>query len=138
MRNHLLALLCPLVVAISGCGGGDGPALGTVTGKVTLDGQPVARLVITYIPEGSGGSPSYGVTNAQGEYTMEFTPDKKGAAIGKHQVTVEPGNPMTDENGKPLPDQPVVKVPGKYRRPGELTAEVKSGANTINFELSSK
>ena len=119
-----------------GCGRGDGPALGLVTGKVTIDDAPLAKAVITYIPEQSGGSVSYGVTNAEGMYTMQFTTDKAGAVIGKHQVTIEPGSASFSDDGKPLPGS--VKIPGKYRKPGTLSADVKAGPNVVDFALQSK
>jgi hypothetical protein len=31
-----------------------------------------------------------------------------------------------------------VEIPAKYREPGALTAEVESGSNEINFELTSQ
>lgn len=125
-----------LVVAAAGCSGGDGPTLGAVRGKVTLDGNPVEKAIVTFTPE--SGSPSYGGTNANGEYSMMFTANKDGAAVGKHNVTIEAANPATGDDGKPVPDQKITKVPKKYAKPGTLTADVKAGPNTLDFALESK
>ncbi|OAI53176.1 hypothetical protein AYO47_05385 [Planctomyces sp. SCGC AG-212-M04] len=137
MRFLSLSLLFVLPLSFFGCGGASGPELGTVTGKVMLDGQPVQKATIMFTPE--KGPPSYGGTNAQGEYTLMFTADKNGAVLGKHTVTIESGNPETDDRGKPLPDQKVTKVPRKYTsKAGGLTADVKAGSNTFDFNLESK
>ena len=56
---------------------------------MTLDGQAVSRAVITFTPE--KGPPSYGGSNAEGQYSVLFTADKKGAVIGKHMVTIPLG-----------------------------------------------
>jgi hypothetical protein len=139
MRFRSLSLLfvLPLSLSLVGCGGATGPDLGTVKGKVMLDGQPVQKATVTFTPE--KGPPSYGGTNAQGEYTMMFSAEKNGAVIGKHVVTMETGNPTVDDNGKPLPDQQATKIPKKYTsKAGGLTAEVKAGPNTFDFNLEGK
>ena len=46
--------------SFSGCGGN--PNLFHVSGKVTLDGKPVEKAFVTFIPMG-GGSTSYGKTD---------------------------------------------------------------------------
>ena len=137
-RSLSLVVILALLLSSAGCGGGaGGPALGTVTGKVMLDGQPVQKATIIFTPE--SGPPSYGGTNAQGEYTMMFTADKAGAAVGKHTMTLEAGSQAVDDNGKPLPDQQITKIPKKYTtKAGGLTAEVKAGANTFDFKLEAK
>jgi hypothetical protein len=70
---------------------------------------------------------------------MMFTAEKTGAAVGKHTVTIETGNPAVDDNGKPLPDQQATKIPKKYTtKAGGLTADVKAGQNTFDFNLEGK
>ena len=39
--------------------------------------------------------------------------------------------------GQTVPEQTKLVLPKKYREPGALTAEVKSGRNTIDFPLTS-
>ena len=134
LNSRIAFLLC--LGAISGCGGNDGPSLGLVTGKVTLDGAPAERAIVTFTPE--SGPPSYGGTNAAGEYSMMFTADKNGAVVGKHNVTIESANASTGDDGKAIPDQKITKVPKKYGKAGTLTADVKAGPNTIDFALDSK
>ncbi|MFO0980085.1 MAG: hypothetical protein U0996_27050 [Planctomycetaceae bacterium] len=134
MRRILLMLLCSFVV---GCGGSDGPELADVTGTVTLDGKPLSRASIRFVPEASGGSPSYGATNKDGEYQLLFSADKSGAMIGRHRVEIEMLEPEYDQEGKLVGEKPAV-LPAKYRNGSELSADVKSGSNAIPFQLSSK
>lgn len=131
----LIAIL--LVTATVGCGKQDGPELAAVTGQITLDGEPLTRVNLRFVPEQSGGSPSFGGTNASGQYKLLFNAKRQGAMPGKHLVEIEPASLETDENGNPLPNAKVVTIPKKYTKPGALTAEVKPGRNTVDFALHS-
>jgi len=137
-------LLCPFALAIFlvGCGDG-GPALGTVEGVVTLDGQPVVNAEVTFNPQGlKSGTASYGRTDAAGHYSLMFTRTKAGAMVGQHFVDIltERLSPAQIEErkqaGLATPDKQVV-IPKKYRKPGELKADVQKGSNVINFSLTS-
>jgi hypothetical protein len=133
-------LVAALLLCAGGCGG-DGPGLATVSGTVTLDGQPVPAAVLTFIPQAPDSSPSYGRTDAEGKYSLMFTRSKEGAMLGKHRVEIETQKISADEaadmkaEGREVPAY--VAIPKKYREPGALTAEVKSGGNQIDFTLTS-
>src|SRR5437667_12114172 len=71
-------------VFVSGCG--NSPPLGTVSGRVTLDGQPLAETTVEFQP--ASGSPSYGVTDADGRYTLAWNADQQGALVGRHTVRI--------------------------------------------------
>jgi hypothetical protein len=140
VRSFLV--LCCGIGLFAGCGDG-GPALGKVTGKITLDGKAAPGILVTFVPE-SGGSPSYGVTELDGQYKLMFTDDKDGAIVGKHKVTLEvQKRPSKDEiedfkaQGLNVPEYTPVKLPKKYRSDGALSAEVAKGKNDISFELTS-
>lgn len=79
-----------------GCGGTTGPELAEVYGKVSLDGQPLAKVSLQFIPDGESGSPSYGVTNAEGEYELLFSAERSGAMVGRYQVEIQPIEPEVD------------------------------------------
>jgi hypothetical protein len=117
--------------------------LAEVSGIVTLDGKPVPGATISFFPESEEGSPSYGGTDLNGMYNLMFTMDKNGAMLGKHRVEIETHKISADEaaemraEGQEVPTQHV-SIPKKYREPGALTAEVKPGANTIDFPLTTK
>lgn len=132
-----MLFVAALSALLAGCGP-SGPQLSEVKGKVTVDGKPVPRAEIAFVPEAAGGSPSLGKTDAEGNYRLAFTQDRFGALIGKHKVTITSKkispNEMPD-TGEPI-DTAFVPIPKKYQ--GALTAEVKSSSNVINFELVSK
>ncbi len=121
----LAVALCAVV--ISGCSHGTRPPLGTVHGKVTLDGKPLAGAGVVFQPEGRGRD-STGFTDGDGNYTLNYIRDAQGAAVGWHSVRITAGDPVT---GKPEP------VPARYNVKSELRKEVKAGDNKIDFDLSS-
>jgi hypothetical protein len=132
-------IVSPLLLClVSGCGRGDGPELVRVSGTVTIDGKAAPKLELRFIPEASGGSPSYGVTDANGHYTLMFNADRNGAMIGKHMVEISAIPSELGEDGNPLPNQNVLDVPSRYSEPGTLTAEVKDDNSPIDFHLESK
>jgi hypothetical protein len=111
-----------------------------VSGTIKLDGNPLPGVNVTFIPDTEkGGSTSYGITNDSGVYTLMHAKDRPGAVIGKHRVQIEASIPdIDDSNPTGKAPEPTVKIPPKYRKAGTLTAEVKAGSNTINFDLDSK
>lgn len=141
MRTQLFcALAAGLSGLLVGCGG-SGPELTEVTGKITLDGAPVVACNVTFVPTG-GGSPSYGRTDGKGEYRLMFTRDRYGALPGQHAVRLETQKLSKSEkeelrsSGEDVPEE-FVPIPKKYAEDGALSAQVKSGKNTIDFELTS-
>ena len=113
--------------------GCSGPAnVGTVTGVVTLDGQPLPEASVTFQPQ--HGSPSAGTTDSSGRYELRYTRSMKGAVVGEHAVAIS-----TYKSGAPDADPPIERrpeqVPPKYNRSTELTATVGPRANQIDFSL---
>lgn len=51
-----------MLVASSGCGGGDGLPRQAISGRVTLDDQPLESALITFTPLGAGGDSTSGAT----------------------------------------------------------------------------
>ena len=113
--------------------------MGLVTGKITLDDKPMFGVLVTFVTD--GGSASYGVTDQNGVYNLMFTDTKAGAMLGNNQVTLESPRLSREElaemkaEGQTAPPE-ITPVPAKYKN--SLTAEVKKGKNTIDFELKSK
>lgn len=134
-----ITLLSFSLVLLSGCGGGsDTPPLGTVSGVVTLDEKPLADAEVTFQPE--TGRPSLGKTDSQGNYTLAYTVNDNGALIGPHKVIITTAvEAFSDETGggQDREARPEI-LPPKYNAQTNLTAEVKSGSNTIDFPLKSK
>jgi hypothetical protein len=119
-----------LAAMLSGCSG-SGPEVAPVSGRVTLDGAPLAGARIRFQPEASGGSPSYGSADTDGQYTLGYKRGKAGALIGWHTVSIERGGHDNSENKSKPP-----ALPARYNTASELRQEVKAGEdNVINFDL---
>ncbi|HEY2412949.1 MAG TPA: hypothetical protein VGI40_11935 [Pirellulaceae bacterium] len=123
-----VALLTVIVVAIGGCG----PATGTVSGTVTVDGKPAASGVISFVPAEGAGAPVT-VDIQGGAYTAQAVAGSKRVQISVPVVTGQ----RKEYNG---PDAPLVditeeSVPAKYNSETELTFELKRGANTKDWVL---
>lgn len=117
------------VTGFTGCGGN--PNLFHASGKVTLDGKSVENAFVTFIPMG-GGSTSYGKTDANGYYEMQFTDRLTGAWQGHNRVEIKTGDVAT--GGNPAPRE---RIPSAYNTASTLVAEVKSGNNVFDFDLKS-
>jgi hypothetical protein len=125
---RLAAAVSVVLLSLTGCSRPEFE-LGEVTGVVTYDDQPLARANVVFQPKGGIGTTSVGFTNDKGEYRLTFSRTAKGAIVGGHEVIINVW--PTDENPKPI------KVPARYNTATELSAEVKSGDNTFDFELTS-
>jgi hypothetical protein len=128
VRYLALILLCPLV---AGCGSGDG--LARVKGKVTLDGQPLEGATVKFQPTAEGGSPSSGITDADGRYELMYTFMTWGAMPGEHVVSIRTAGTYFDDQGNEI-ERPE-RVPAKYNDQTELKRTVEPGRNTIDFKL---
>ena len=122
-----------LSIGLAGCGGGsDGPELGRVTGVVTLDGAPLPKATVMFQPQ--NGRPAFGTTDDNGKYELGYTQGNSGTVLGENTVFIRTEIP--GEDGQ----QPLQKelLPAKYHNKTELKANVTAGANTFNFDLTSK
>jgi hypothetical protein len=124
MRN--VALVATLILSMAGCSG-SGVDLGEVRGKVTMDGQPLPDALVRFVPD--KGRSAQGITDANGEYKLDYSNRDAGALVGKSKVLITTGS---------LENPKAEKVPAKYNNETELTGDVTSGSNTINFDLKSQ
>ena len=148
-------LLGLAALGAAGCGAGDLGLNkgGKLTGKVALDGKPLAGGYVIVASE-SGRYSVQGYINAEGVYTVPEPPLGKvtvavqtahlrGAAVPKG----DPGKGKGGEGsrGMVLPDPNEIglgftEIPERYEK-GEtsgLTAEVKPGNQTHNLDLTGK
>jgi hypothetical protein len=145
-RRLAVALSC---VLLAGCGG---PRLGTVSGRVTVGGEPVTSGVVMFQPD--DGPAAVGAIGPDATYTLTTRKPGDGALVGRHRVTIQatkvgPGRLVepksieeeierSRQRGKVLVAGAVTwLVPQKYAQleTSELTATVAAGANTIDFDL---
>ena len=132
-----IALLAFLLA--TGCGDRpDLPPMAKVTGTVTLDGQPLPRGMVQFVPDasqGTEGPPGVGRIDEKGRFTIT-TAGVKGAVVGHHKIRVkseEPFNVKARSMGQTL-------LPTSYNnhKTSGLTAEVKAGEkNQVDLPLSS-
>ncbi|MFN0018367.1 MAG: hypothetical protein ACKVP0_08915 [Pirellulaceae bacterium] len=83
--NWKSVLLLALPLVISGCGSG-GPSLYKAGGTVTFKGQPVSDATVNFLY--ADGSAATGVTDAAGKFSLAYSGNPKGAAVGKCSVSV--------------------------------------------------
>jgi len=136
--GRLAAFVSALVVASTspGCGP-SGPEMARVSGTVTYEGKPVPLGTVSFVAKDANGRNATGAIQSDGSYTLQTEKPGDGAQVGEYAVTISATEaPLLDY----IPPKPVpVKrhVPEKYEKPDTsgLTATVKSGSNTIPFDL---
>lgn len=124
LRNVLmLGALCAL-----GCGDG-GRAY--VSGVVTLDGQPVPRGTVQFIPAGDTETATAKI-GADGRYSLR-SDDRDGLPPGKYRVRFDARELPKDERDS-LPNS---LLPARYASETEsgLEFDVQSGRQEINLNL---
>jgi hypothetical protein len=133
MSSRWTELAAVLFLTVAGCN--RGPQIAPVSGRVTLDGKPLAAAEVKFEPQ--SGRASHGRTNENGEYQMRYTRDQMGALVGEHTVRILSATELTLPNGK-FELRPQM-VPPRYNTQTELHSQVKAGQNNrFDFDLSGK
>ena len=135
-RHKTGMFLVTVSLMLSGCGGN--PKVATVSGVVTLDGEPIDRASVLFQPQ-EGGRPSFAVTDEQGRYKLSYSRSQNGATIGSCVVKITKLSDSDEESGgsagKAAPTS--VKIPDRYRKE-PLTVTVLPQHNTIDLELTTE
>ncbi|MFO0908870.1 MAG: carboxypeptidase-like regulatory domain-containing protein [Isosphaeraceae bacterium] len=130
-------LLVPALLALLplACGGG-GPEMGSVSGKVTYKSQPLTKGTITFVSQ-KGGRNATGQIGSDGTYTLQTENPGDGAEVGDYKVTISAKEEQILDYIPPKPVPPKYLAPEKFEKPDTsgLTAAVKSGRNTFDFNL---
>jgi hypothetical protein len=103
---------------IIGCGGGDLPELGSVSGKVTMDGKPMDGVIIAFFPE--SGGPSTANVDAEGQYQLSYTEGVAGTKVGPNTVNF---SWPTGIIGPP--------IPSKYAEKSESKVDIKAAKTRL-------
>lgn len=143
-RLLLLAVGCQTLV-IAGCNAGFDIA--GVSGRVTLDGQPLAGARVMFEPQresASGerrevrGPLSSGITDDEGRFALKTEDGRSGAVVGRHRVRFS--TRKTDvafKNGMPsLSTAQPETLPPRYNQQSSVYFDVPSdGINDAVFAL---
>jgi len=123
------------VLLICGCDSGDRQS---IAGTVTLDGQPLEKGTITFLPQSGTQGPTAGAEIADGKYAI---PTAGGTFAGKFRVeitTARPNGKKMDVAGQ-LYDIHEQFIPPEYNTASQLEAEIKADtANHFDFAVNSK
>ena len=136
-----VTILSFLLMALAGCGGASYQVV-PVSGKITLNGKPLAKAHVTFAPIGGldkdTGPPAHGTTDAEGKFTLVLgSTGKPGAPTGKSKVYISTAGDASageqpDAGGKRTKEL----VPVRYNISTDLVFEVPSGGtNKADFEL---
>jgi len=111
----------------------------TVSGAVTMDGQPLkipsdARGTVVFQPDGGTGTMATGLLDATGHFNLA-TGSSTEVAEGKYYVTVSVSQLLPKTDGEEQGTKFI--TPAKYAsaRDSGLTANVRSGVNQVSFDL---
>ena len=165
-RGLLLFTACILGLA-SGCSRGrQYPPTHSVSGVVTVDGQPVADAIVSFLPD-NGQYPANGSTDASGRYNLTSFTRGDGAMEGSFRVTIVKYEKEGEDNATGSAEKPVAEeaeseetgnegyvpagmvvsqydtgpknlLPNHYadQQKTPLTAAVGAEENSIDFDLS--
>jgi hypothetical protein len=140
MKRYIPGVLVLASAAVAGCSDSN---LAPVSGRVTLDGKPLAGATVNFQPDVPGkaypGLGSMAVTGDDGAYTLAVVGQKtNGAVIGPHKVYISKAVAAT-AGQNPDEERPTTeKVPSRYNGKSTLSFEVPSaGTQAADFDLSS-
>ncbi len=132
----ICARLAPAAVVfalIAGCGS-DKP-VGTVKGRVTLDGQPLAKGQIRFVPVDGKSAPveaevadgAFAATLPLGDMRVEVRAPK---VVGKLKMYESPNSPVVDKIEE--------AVAARFNVTSTLTLTVRKGEQPAEFAVSGK
>jgi hypothetical protein len=122
-----------LILALIGATGCSSQS--TVTGEVTVDGNPLKEGTIRFEPM-DGKSQTASVSIVDGRFSVSLSPGEKRVQISAPKVVGKKKMYETPES--PLVDEVVELLPDRYNARSELKMTVQSGSQQQRFELKSK
>jgi hypothetical protein len=130
-----LLLLAAAALALVGCSSDSDRS--RVQGSVSYNGEPVDDGGIAFVPEGGGESQVRTTGLIQdGRYDLD---SKRGPYPGKYRVEIywnkKTGRQLANRTKTAFRDERTQAIPPKYNEKTELVRDVKSGRNTLDFDL---
>jgi hypothetical protein len=126
-----LLLILVIVLFFSGGCGDSRPKRVPVSGKILIDGEPLAYGSVTFVPD--GGRQSTGTLDKSGNFTLTCFESGDGALIGTHHVQVLANEVINTTTTK-------WHAPKKYadRRTSGLVQEIKDPTDSLVINLTWK
>lgn len=146
--------IASLLVGIScwGCGGGtDFGPMGSVSGKLTLDGQPLSEGTQLLFKQMQAGYSAFGETDAEGNYSLTWMREgerKSEIPVGEYHVLIMPPgdeDPSAEMSAEEMLEGGGDKPPAELEYPPRyqshttsgLKFPIEEGPNTIDIVLES-
>lgn len=105
-----------------------------VSGKVTLDGAPLAQAMVHF--QGSDGLGATGITDSAGNYTLQYDSAQAGCPPGTKSVRITTAGAA--EEGADPDHAAGEKLPAAYNRQTTLKVDVSARNATFRFDLKSR
>jgi len=120
---------------LAGCGGGNHPPTGRVSGVVTYRGAPVDGAEVTFFAK--QGRPASAVTDSQGKFVLSTFGSKDGAVPGEHVVVIsKKGEAPANPKNPYAPAKNLLPVRYADRQKTPLTATIAiDKPNEFTFDL---
>jgi hypothetical protein len=124
-----------VAVALAACSlaCGCSPATSTVTGNVTLDGQPLEKGIIAF-SAAEGAAPPVTADIVDGKYSAEMVAGKKHVQLSASKVI---GTRKNDSPGAPPDEILEEQIPPKYNSESKLEFDVQPGSNAKDWAVES-
>jgi hypothetical protein len=136
-----------VLIALAARSGKTAPTLVPVEGVIRIDGEPLKRVTVRFVPTTDDGADhvAFGETDERGRYTL-LCKGQTGACVGENQVLIieipPPSSVPKDDRGHQLTGPYYKKlggrpVPTKYANvvDSPLTADVQPGRTQYDFDL---
>lgn len=129
--------VCLALLVLTGCSTGSGRV--AVRGRVTLDGEPVDKGHIRFMPEFDNGVPA-AIQVLGGSYAFD---ERDGPKPGKYRVILNcekpTGNKIPDLKSpkKHLIDELKEAIPAKYNSSSTLLVVIQRSSHELDFDLKS-
>ena len=138
LDRQLCSLFAVFFLFGTGCTNDGYAELGLVevTGKVTLDGQPLSGAKVSF--ESQDMRQSIGKTDNIGNFRLMYDSQTPGAMPGLKTVRITTANVDVEGGGAGEGAAAVKeKVPARYNEKSELQADVSASHKTFDFDLKS-
>ena len=145
LKERAIPQVTLLLLLVLSCGCRDSE-LSSLTGTVTVDGQPApAGINLGFVPI-LQGSPSYGTTDENGQFVANYTFKRTGIEPGEHRVKLMPAGGSEREKMPSLDDNTGAGERGMSVGPNfpqsyyaEITKiTISPGRNSIDIPLETK